>query len=69
MIPQETFGRIDAGQMLVFINRGEHWQCGYVIAKGSTYRLKAQGIETLRENIEELAPFLGGRTSELAEFR
>lgn len=66
--PQESFGRIDAGQMLVFINRGEHWQCGYVIAKGSTNRLKAQGIEKLRENIEALAPFLGGRTSELAGF-
>src|ERR1035438_7867742 len=39
------------------VNRGEHWQCGYVIAKGSTYRLKEQGIEKLRENIEELAPF------------
>jgi 2-polyprenyl-6-methoxyphenol hydroxylase-like FAD-dependent oxidoreductase len=66
--PQETFGRIDAGQMLILIYRGEHWQCGYVIAKGSTYRLKAQGIEKLRENIEELAPFLGGRTGELKSF-
>jgi 2-polyprenyl-6-methoxyphenol hydroxylase-like FAD-dependent oxidoreductase len=30
--PVETFGRIDAGQILVLLNRGEHWQCGYVIA-------------------------------------
>ena len=66
--PQESFGRIDAGQMLVLIYRGEHWQCGYVIAKGSANRLKAQGIETLRKNIAELAPFLAGRTSELASF-
>ncbi|WGJ13528.1 FAD-dependent oxidoreductase [Methylocapsa sp. D3K7] len=66
--PEETFGRIDAGQMLVLIFRGEHWQCGYVIAKGSANRLRAQGIETLRENIAELAPFLAGRTSELASF-
>jgi 2-polyprenyl-6-methoxyphenol hydroxylase-like FAD-dependent oxidoreductase len=66
--PQETFGRIDAGQMLVLIFRGEHWQCGYVIAKGSANRLRAQGIETLRQNIAELAPFLAGRTSELASF-
>jgi 2-polyprenyl-6-methoxyphenol hydroxylase-like FAD-dependent oxidoreductase len=66
--PQETFGRIEAGQMLVLINRGEHWQCGYVIAKGSTYRLKAQGIEKLRANIAELAPFLGVRAFELRSF-
>jgi 2-polyprenyl-6-methoxyphenol hydroxylase-like FAD-dependent oxidoreductase len=66
--PQESFGRIDAGQMLVLIYRGEHWQCGYVIAKGSANRLRAQGIETLRKNIAELAPFLADRTGELASF-
>ncbi len=66
--PEETFGRIDAGQMLVLIFRGEHWQCGYVIAKGSANRLRAQGIEMLRKNIAELAPFLAGRTNELASF-
>lgn len=66
--PQETFGRIDAGQMLVLINRGEHWQCGYVIAKGSSNRLKAQGIETLREKVATLAPFVADRTFEIASF-
>ena len=66
--PEETFGRIDAGQMLVLIFRGEHWQCGYVIAKGSANRLRAQGIEMLRKNIAELAPFLAGRTNGLASF-
>jgi 2-polyprenyl-6-methoxyphenol hydroxylase-like FAD-dependent oxidoreductase len=66
--PLETFGRIEAGQMLILINRGEHWQCGYVIAKGSIHRLKAQGIEKLRENITELAPFLGDRPFELRSF-
>ncbi len=66
--PQETFGRIDAGQMLILINRGEHWQCGYVIAKGSTNRLKAQGIETLRAKIAALAPFVAERTGEIASF-
>lgn len=54
--------------MLVLINRGEHWQCGYVIAKGSADRLKALGIEKFRENIEALAPFMAGRTSELKSF-
>jgi 2-polyprenyl-6-methoxyphenol hydroxylase-like FAD-dependent oxidoreductase len=66
--PNETFGRIEAGQMLVLINRGEHWQCGNVIAKGSTYRLKAQGIEKFRARIAALAPFVAGRTGELKSF-
>ncbi len=62
----ETFGRIDAGQMLVLINRGDHWQCGYVIAKGSAEVLKAAGVEALRAKIAALAPFLKDRLGELA---
>jgi len=64
--PSETFGRVDAGQILVLINRGAHWQCGYVIAKGSADALKAAGIEALRAKIAALAPFLRGRLGELA---
>jgi 2-polyprenyl-6-methoxyphenol hydroxylase-like FAD-dependent oxidoreductase len=64
----ETFGRIDAGQILVLINRGEYWQCGYVIAKGSANRFRAQGIERLREHIAALAPFLADRMDELKSF-
>jgi 2-polyprenyl-6-methoxyphenol hydroxylase-like FAD-dependent oxidoreductase len=66
--PVETFGRIDAGQILVLLNRGEHWQCGYVIAKGSAGRLKAQGIGSLRDHISALAPFLADRVDELESF-
>jgi 2-polyprenyl-6-methoxyphenol hydroxylase-like FAD-dependent oxidoreductase len=66
--PVETFGRIDAGQILVLLNRGEHWQCGYVIAKGSADRLKAQGVSSLREHTTALAPFLADRVDELESF-
>jgi 2-polyprenyl-6-methoxyphenol hydroxylase-like FAD-dependent oxidoreductase len=66
--PVETFGRIDAGQILALLNRGEHWQCGYVIAKGSADRLKAQGIGSLREHIAALAPFLADRVDALQSF-
>ncbi|WP_084572934.1 FAD-dependent oxidoreductase [Methylocapsa aurea] len=64
--PLESFGRIDAGQILALINRGEHWQCGYVIAKGSADEIKAKGIGLLRERIATLAPFLADRVAELA---
>ena len=31
----ETLGRIDAGGILVMLNRGDYWQCALVIAKGA----------------------------------
>jgi len=64
----ETFGRIEAGQFFILINRGEHWQCGYVIAKGSAETLKAEGIEKFRQRITALAPFVADRVNEIATF-
>jgi 2-polyprenyl-6-methoxyphenol hydroxylase-like FAD-dependent oxidoreductase len=61
-------GRIDAGQILAVFNRGEYWQCAYVIAKGSADRLKAQGIGSLRSHISALAPFLADGVGELESF-
>ena len=60
--------RADAGQILAIFNRGEYWQCAYVIAKGSADRLKAQGIGSLRRKIAALAPFLADRVAELESF-
>jgi 2-polyprenyl-6-methoxyphenol hydroxylase-like FAD-dependent oxidoreductase len=61
-------GRIDTGQILVVFNRGEYWQCAYVIAKGSADRLKARGIGSLRGHLIALAPFLADRVAELQSF-
>jgi 2-polyprenyl-6-methoxyphenol hydroxylase-like FAD-dependent oxidoreductase len=61
-------GRVDAGQILVVFNRGEYWQCAYVIAKGSAGRLKAQGIGSLRDQISALAPFLAEGVDGLQSF-
>ncbi len=29
--PEETMGRIDRGRFFIMIDRGDHWQCGFVI--------------------------------------
>ena len=47
--PSEPFGRADRGQMLVLINRGAHWQCGYLVLKGGFDLLKRQDVTVLRE--------------------
>ncbi len=54
----ETMGRFDRGSILVMLDRGDYWQCAYVIAKGSAETLKAAGIEKFRERIVKLMPFL-----------
>ncbi len=64
----EPFGRVAAGKLFVMINRGDHWQCGYVIPKGGFDALKAQGIGLLRTNIARLAPFMADRIAELVDW-
>ncbi|MFZ1080168.1 MAG: FAD-dependent oxidoreductase [Methylovirgula sp.] len=61
----ETFGRAEAGQMLVLINRGDHWQCGYVIPKGGFDALTRQDVAVLRQQLAALVPFLADRVAEI----
>jgi 2-polyprenyl-6-methoxyphenol hydroxylase-like FAD-dependent oxidoreductase len=61
----QTMGRFDAGRIFVMINRGEHWQCGYVIAKGSLDATRRGGLDAFRREVARLAPFAADRVGEL----
>jgi 2-polyprenyl-6-methoxyphenol hydroxylase-like FAD-dependent oxidoreductase len=53
-----TLGYLGAGQVVLTIDRGEYWQCGAIIAKGTLERVKAAGLAAFRDNIAGAAPFL-----------
>jgi len=59
--PAEALGRIEAGRMLVMIDRGDYWQCAFVIPKGSADHVRQRGLPQFRATIRDLAP-LGWRT-------
>jgi len=60
--------RFDRGNALVLLNRGEYWQCAFLIPKGGFEEVQQQGIERLRTRIAEIAPFLHGRVGELKDW-
>jgi 2-polyprenyl-6-methoxyphenol hydroxylase-like FAD-dependent oxidoreductase len=64
----ETSGHIEAGQMMVMLNRGDYWQCAYVIPKGGIETVKREGIPAFRERVVALSPFLADRIGEIASF-
>src|ERR1700690_417127 len=67
--PVQALGYIRAGQGLVLLNRGDYWQAGYIIPKGAIDALKRDGLESLRQKIPQVAPFLGdGRLAELKDW-
>jgi 2-polyprenyl-6-methoxyphenol hydroxylase-like FAD-dependent oxidoreductase len=63
--PEASMGRFDPGRIFVLINRDKHWQCGYVIAKGTVDALRARSIEAFRETVAQLAPYMRDRVGEL----
>jgi 2-polyprenyl-6-methoxyphenol hydroxylase-like FAD-dependent oxidoreductase len=64
----ETFGHIEAGALLVMLDRGDYWQCAYVIPKGGIEKVQAAGIEAFRKRVLELSPFLADRIGEIKSF-
>ena len=56
------------GKPLVTLDRGEYWQCGLVIPKGSAPEMQVKGIEGLRTSIVERAPFLYNRIGEVRDW-
>ena len=64
----DVFGHIEAGALLVMLDRGDYWQCAYVIPKGGIDRVKANGIEAFRNRVVALSPFLADRVGELRSF-
>jgi 2-polyprenyl-6-methoxyphenol hydroxylase-like FAD-dependent oxidoreductase len=61
----QTMGRFELGQIFIMINRGEYWQCGYVIPKGQFDEIRAAGLESFRQRVARLAPFAKGQAGEL----
>ena len=61
-------GRLDRGRMFVMINRGDRWQCAFVIPKGSFEQIRLNGLEALRDSVAKLAPFMSDRVVELREW-
>jgi 2-polyprenyl-6-methoxyphenol hydroxylase-like FAD-dependent oxidoreductase len=66
--PAGTMARFDRGSILVMLNRGDYWQCAFVIAKGSLEPLKTRGLEAFRATLAALLPFAAGRMGELASW-
>ena len=61
----DTFGHIEAGAMMIMLDRGDYWQCAYVIPKGGIDRVQAAGLDAFRQRVVMLSPFLADRVSQL----
>jgi 2-polyprenyl-6-methoxyphenol hydroxylase-like FAD-dependent oxidoreductase len=49
-------GNVERGRLLVMIDRGDYWQCAFLIPKGAAEAYQARGIDAIREEVAAAAP-------------
>ena len=64
----QTLGRIQAGVVFVMLDRGDYWQCAYVIPKGGFAELRRKGLEAFRKAVAALDPKLEDRAQGIASW-
>ncbi len=65
---ENLFARVEPGRMMVTFDRGDYWQCAYVIAKGQYDAVKARGLQALLDDIVRMAPVLKGGIADVKSF-
>ncbi|MEO6743391.1 MAG: FAD-dependent oxidoreductase [Caldimonas sp.] len=61
----QSLARIGPGHIVVTIDRGDYWQCAFVIPKGGADALRAQPIGVLRDQVVKAAQPLASRIADL----
>jgi 2-polyprenyl-6-methoxyphenol hydroxylase-like FAD-dependent oxidoreductase len=66
--PAGLNGVFQSGHGCALIDRGDYFQIAFLIRKGADATMRAEGIESLRRQIIELAPWLADRVETLTSF-
>ena len=61
-------GSVSGNRLIVMIDRGNYWQCAFVIAKGGADAIKARGIAAFRADVQAAAPDLADLASALPDW-
>lgn len=65
---QQTLGRMQAGVVFVTLDRGDYWQCAYVIPKGGFDVLRSKGLKAFRAAIASLNAQFADRVDEIGSW-
>ncbi|TMP98296.1 MAG: FAD-dependent oxidoreductase [Verrucomicrobia bacterium] len=66
--PEQSLGFFQHGKLLVLLDRGDYWQCGFVIPKGGFGEIQARGLSQFQGELATFAGFLHDRVAELDDW-
>jgi 2-polyprenyl-6-methoxyphenol hydroxylase-like FAD-dependent oxidoreductase len=64
----EVQARFDEGRIFIMLNRGDYWQCAFVIPKGADDRVRDAGLPAFQAAVGALVPFEPARTASITNF-
>jgi 2-polyprenyl-6-methoxyphenol hydroxylase-like FAD-dependent oxidoreductase len=65
---EESQGRFDAGHIFIMLQRGDYWQCAYIIPKGGDAGIRAAGLDAFRKSVAGLLPFDSTRANAIPDW-
>ena len=66
--PEAVLGRVSAGLLFVMIDRGDYWQCAFVVPKGGFDDIKREGIGAFHARLKKAAGFAADRIDAIKSF-
>ena len=66
--PAQILGYLRDGHVFVMLDRGDYWQCAFVIPKGGYDALRREGLQAFRDTIARIVPVLGDRVAALQDW-
>ncbi|MBS7695981.1 MULTISPECIES: FAD-dependent oxidoreductase [unclassified Chelatococcus] len=66
--PAQVMGHAGPRQGFVMIDRGDYWQCGYVIRKGNFADLRERGLDAFRQEVAAVSPLPANRLTEITSW-
>ncbi|GAC1364976.1 MAG: FAD-dependent oxidoreductase [Ktedonobacteraceae bacterium] len=67
--PHGLMARFGRGRAMIFLEREDHWQIGYIIGKGTYQQVRTAGLEALHRAIAETVPEFADRVAELSDWK
>ena len=66
--PEDVLGTVNFGKALILIDRGDYFQAGLIIRKGTFDEIQQRGLEAFRAGILQLAPYFETRVNEVQDW-
>ncbi len=64
----QSMGRFTAGRIVILLDRGDYWQCAFLIRKGAIEDTRRAGLPAFRQSVAQIMPAFADRVDDLKDW-